>query len=61
MHGVYGYIPSDNLQKNFLTALEKSLEKDIRGKYLQAIKNRLKKAVDEEKKNLPQELTFLNR
>ena len=47
LHGVYGYIPSDNLQKNFLTASEKTLEKDIRGKFLKAIKNRLKKAVDE--------------
>ena len=51
LHGVYGYIPFDSMRKNYLKALEKTLEEDIRGKYLQAIKNRLKKAVDETKKS----------
>ena len=37
LHGMYGYIPSDNVRKNYLKALEKSLEEDIRGKYLKAI------------------------
>ena len=40
LHGVYGFIPYDDIR-----------EEDIRVKYLKAIKNKLKKAIDEAKKS----------